>query len=122
MLFSYITIGKRLRNYRLKKHYSQAELADMVNVSAAAISSFETGTKCMSLETLISIVNVLGITTDVLLSDCLANHIIVSIQEFSSIFEDVSLYESRIIIDNAKTLKDILRNNRFALKNPVDSL
>ena len=122
MMVNYVSIGKKIRQFRLKKHLSQEELSDMVYVSAAAISTFETGFKCMSLVTLIKLANALNVTADMILCDCLTNHIMISMQEFSSIFENCSLYESRIIIDNAKHLKEILQAEKHLKTTPIDSL
>ena len=117
MIFNYLTIGQRVRDARRKKRLSQAELAQRVGVTTCYISYIESGYKCMSLETLIRVANALEVTADVFLADCLDKHLVASEAEFSLILEDCSLYESRVILDNARELKRILRENLFTKAN-----
>lgn len=117
MKFNYGTIGKRVKELRKKKKLSQEFLAELTELSATYISLIESGTKCMSLETLIRVANALNVTADTILADCLTNHIVVSHMEYARIFEDCSTYESRIIIDVAKAIKQSLRDNHFILSN-----
>lgn len=117
MLFSYETIGQRIKEIRKKKNLSQETLAEKTDLSTTYISLIENGVKCMSLETLVKVANALGVTADVLLSDCFENHILVSQTECTKLFEDCTVYESRIIIDTAKAIKQSLRLNRFLLPN-----
>lgn len=115
MVFDYLAIGQRIKTIRSSKHITQASLADMSKVSPPYLSYIETGLKCMSLETLINIANALEVTADVLLSDCFENHFGVSAKELENLLRDCSLYESRILLENAKVLKKVLRENRHLL-------
>lgn len=115
MVFDYLAIGQRIRTIRSGKHITQAALADMAKVSPPYLSYIENGLKCMSLETLINIANALEVTADVLLSDCFENHFDVSANELEELLGDCSLYESRILLENAKVLKKVLRDNRHLL-------
>lgn len=87
------------------------------DLSVTYISLIENGAKCMSLETLIKIANALNVTADTILSDCFTNHICVSQSEYNQLFADCNIYESRIIIDVAKGVKQSLRSNHFLLAN-----
>ncbi len=116
-MIDYMTIGRRVRDARRRKHICQAELAFRVGVTTSYISYIETGYKHMSLETLINIANALDVTADVFLADCLDRHLLASESEFSVILEDCSLYESRVIIDTARELKRVMRENRFTQIN-----
>ena len=51
-----IEIGKRIREFRVKKNMSQAALADKANVSLSQISDIERGKTSMRLTTFIGIV------------------------------------------------------------------
>lgn len=112
-MINYMTIGRRVRDARRKQRMCQAELAFRVGVTTSYISYIETGYKHMSLETLIHIANALEVTADVFLADCLDKHLLASEAEFSLILEDCSLYESRVIIDMARELKRVMRENKF---------
>lgn len=117
MLFSYETIGLRIKDIRKKANLSQESLAELTDLSTTYISLIENGVKCMSLETLVKIANALKVTADTILSDCFTNHIRVSQSECNQLLDDCSTYESRIIIDTAKALKQSLRSNHFILPN-----
>ena len=62
-----IEIGKRIREFRVKKNMSQAALADKANVSLSQISDIERGKTSMRLTTFIGIVEALQVSADVLL-------------------------------------------------------
>lgn len=62
-----IKIGKNIQSFRSKAGYTQAELAEIVNLSNTHISHLETGDGTMSLETLIDIAKALNTTPDYLL-------------------------------------------------------
>lgn len=62
-------IGKRIREKRLEKSWSQEDLAERVNLSAVYIGMIERGEKLPKLETFIKIVNVLEVSADELLVD-----------------------------------------------------
>ncbi|WP_169891053.1 helix-turn-helix domain-containing protein [Litchfieldia alkalitelluris] len=55
-------LGERIRRFRKKKKWSQADLAEKVGVSNTFMGNIERGEKPFSLETLEKIATVLGIT------------------------------------------------------------
>jgi Predicted transcriptional regulators len=61
-------IGQRVKESRIQKHMSQADLAGRVDVSVTYISYIETIKKQASLESLVRIADVLGVTVDQLLN------------------------------------------------------
>lgn len=60
-------IGKRIQYYRQANGYTQERLAELVAVSAPAISRIETGKLMLGVPTLLQIAEVLGITANTLL-------------------------------------------------------
>lgn len=54
-------IGSKIREYRKRKRYSQKDIAKLLNVSKAYISSFENGRRNPSIKTLERILNVLDV-------------------------------------------------------------
>lgn len=62
-------IGKRIREKRLSKSWSQEELAEKLNLSVTYVGMIERGEKFPRLETFIKIVNVLEASSDELLVD-----------------------------------------------------
>ena len=67
MKVNYGLIGKRIKEHRQRRNLTQEMLAELIEVSPGYISLVETGRKKASLETLLSISNVLNITLNELL-------------------------------------------------------
>ena len=61
-------IGYRIKEVREQNHISQAQLAEMTDLSVSYISHIENAKRKASLESVIRIVNALGITVDELLA------------------------------------------------------
>jgi len=113
MLFDYMSVGRKIKELRSKNRLSQAELAELVDVSTPYISNVENGRKFLKIETLVAICNSLGVTPDILLADALDNHKSPAEREFAEVLEDCTLYESRIIIGVATAVKKTLRDNGY---------
>ena len=64
----YIDLGRRIRKQRTQRGWTQEALAERVNVSTSFVGHVERGTRKASLETLVSIANVLDVSLDYLLS------------------------------------------------------
>lgn len=62
-----MTIGERIRYYRLKNGLKQHQLAELIGVSPQAISKWETDTGCPDISMLVPLARALGTTTDRLL-------------------------------------------------------
>lgn len=62
-------IGKRIREKRIEKSWSQEELAERLNLSSIYIGMIERGEKTPKLETFIRIVNCLDISPNEILMD-----------------------------------------------------
>ena len=62
-----IKIGKFIAECRKKKNLTQAQLAEMLNVTDRAISKWETGKNYPSIEVIITLSDLFGITIDELL-------------------------------------------------------
>ena len=63
------SIGKNIRKFRLMKNLRQEDLAEKAGLSTNYIGAVERGEKLPSLETFIIIVNALGVSADMVLSD-----------------------------------------------------
>lgn len=68
---NYIGLGKRIRTQRRKLHWTQEELAERVGISLSFIGHIERGTRKASLDTLVSISNILKVSPALLLRDSL---------------------------------------------------
>ena len=63
----YESIGKNIRKYRIEKKMRQEDLAEKTDLSTTYIGMVERGEKIPSLETFLSILNVLCISADLVL-------------------------------------------------------
>jgi len=115
MSLNYHIIGKRIRRIRRQQKLSQQVLAEMIGKSPSYLSMVENGQKTPSLEMLVDVANELKVTADVLLGECINNNDSVVGADFDSLFRDCSEYERRIIIDSARELKKLLRENRHLI-------
>ncbi len=65
----YITFGRRVRHFRQQLHLTQEQLAERVGVSASFLGHIERGSRVASLETVMQLCAVLGVTPNDLLAD-----------------------------------------------------
>lgn len=87
------TIGKNLRKFREIKKLRQEDLAEKTDLTTNYIGMIERGEKIPSLETFINILNSLGVSADMVLSD---------------------------VLDNGYTVKDSLLNEKLEKLVPED--
>lgn len=87
------TIGKNIRKFREIKKLRQEDLAEKTDLTTNYIGMIERGEKIPSLETFINILNSLGVSADMVLSD---------------------------ILDNGYTVKDSLLNEKLEKLVPED--
>lgn len=66
------SMGRRIKEEREKKGYTQEQLAELAELSVQHISVIERGIKAPKLKTFIHLANVLEINADYLLEDSLA--------------------------------------------------
>lgn len=109
MELNYHIIGTRIRAYRRNRNMSQQDLAELIGKSPTYISRLESGVRGTKTETLVAIANALRISTDALLADHLWHHGQLIAKEYAEILSDCSDLECRILTDNTRTLKRILR-------------
>ncbi len=113
MNIDYYIIGKQIRNCRKKKKLSQAELAEIINISPSFMSCIENGYRIMSIDTLVAIANALEVTVDILLAETQNLNLDGSAKELTELLKDCSDYERRVIIESAIALKASLRENWY---------
>ena len=110
MTIDFYTVGERVRENRKANGYTQIRLAEAVDLSTEYICEIETGRKKASLTALVRISKVLGITIDELLFGEY-NTEDSSIRAMAVVMKDCTEYERKVLCDNMKSLKLILRDN-----------
>ena len=70
--------GKRLRAMRMKRQFTQPQMADFINVALRTYQGYEGGTRRPSFETLILLADILDVSLDYLLErdDFMKSHAI----------------------------------------------
>jgi transcriptional regulator with XRE-family HTH domain len=116
MTLNYISVGKKIKAIRKKRGLSQMKLAERAELSPTYISYIENGIKSMSLEAFVRIANALNVTADELLSDSLENTIKVSNHEFTTLLNDCTHHEKRVLHDIVTAAKKSLREHTCYLR------
>ena len=104
----YAFLGTRLKTERKKKNITQEKLAELVGCSSAHISHIETGNTIPSLNTIISIINHLHISSDALLCDYV-DKTDVYLNEWSDLLQNCTDKEIKFIVGISK---EVLQNLR----------
>ena len=99
-----IALGKRIREERKKLNLTQVQLAEKLDVTTTYMGFVERGERCITLDKLTCLANILGVSVDYLLADSVAatssNNEKLMLQLLASATED----EQNLIIDMAKLI------------------
>lgn len=69
----YSKLGKRIREERKKLNLTQAQLAEAIDISDTYMGAIERGEQSLTLDTLVRLVERLGVTVDYMLSDSVSD-------------------------------------------------
>ncbi len=84
----YKKLGERIREERLKRNLTQAQLAEEVDISDTYMGAIERGERSLTLDTLVRLVNRLGVTVDYLLVDSVTNNDENVVNQFRQIIDN----------------------------------
>jgi transcriptional regulator with XRE-family HTH domain len=99
----YKGLGNRIREERLRLHLTQAQLAEAVDISDTYMGAIERGERSLTLDTLVRLVNRLGVTVDYLadsVSDSNAN----IMEQFKQIMDQQPLERRQMAINVLRTI------------------
>ena len=100
----YYKIGQRIRKYRKAVGLSQEQLAERVGISIPHMSHIETGNTKLSLPVLVTISEILEVTTDDILFDsCTSKNAIIN--ELQEVFHSCSVKQLSKIKETIKAMK-----------------
>lgn len=100
----YKRLGKRIREERLKLNLAQAQLAESIDISDTYMGAIERGERSLTLDTLVRLVNRLGVTVDYMLSDAVSGHDINLIEQFKQIIDGQSMERKQMAIGILRTV------------------
>ena len=107
----YVSMGKRIKEMRIKKNYTQEQLAEMTGLSSAHISNIETAHTKVSLPAIVEIANALNASLDELVCDSLHASAFVYTNSLYSMFEECNHIEIKIISETVDALRKSLKSN-----------
>ena len=108
----YEQIGARIRNARIERKMSQAELAAKANISLPHISSIELGKTKMLLSTFTRVIEALQVSADSILRANVPTVTSIYANEIAALFEDCTPSELESLKAIIKNLKTTMRNNQ----------
>ena len=113
-MLDYKIVGKRIKELRKERGYTQEVLAEIAGLSVDHISHIETGNTKMSLNVLVKIANAFRVSTDKLLYDSLYQSKEHLTDDIAAVFEDASSDEAYVILQAAKAIKQSMRVRRLS--------
>ena len=109
MAIDLVSVGSRIRFYRLQRQWTLDDLSEKTGISLQMLGRVERGERACSLQSLITIANALNLPADELLVDNLAtSNSTRDGDEFYSLL-DCTPEEAAILTKNMKSLKAILK-------------
>lgn len=106
------SLGKRIREERLKLNLTQERLAEDVDLSTAYIGQIERGERSLTLDNLIAVANRLGVTVDYLLSDSAVPTGDSQYKLWSQLMDGRTEEEKRLAINMVKLMVGYLDENK----------
>lgn len=110
MELDYVSIGRRIKKYRIDLGLKQSQLAVRSGVEPSNISHIERAATKVSLPTLVNIANALEVSLDEIVYDSLIKNEHISIKEINELLVDCEREELTALIQIVKTTKNIMRN------------
>ena len=109
----YKRLGKRIREERLRLNLTQAQLAEAVDISDTYMGAIERGERSLTLDTLVRLVNRLGITIDYLLSDSVMDSDASIIEQFKQIIDCQPLERKQMAINVLRAIFSYFGNGNI---------
>ena len=100
----YKGLGERIREERLRLHLTQAQLAEDVDISDTYMGAIERGERSLTLDTLVRLVNRLGVTVDYLLADSVSDNDDNIMEQFKQIIDQQPLERKQMAINVLRTI------------------
>ena len=100
----YKRFGIRIREERKRLSLTQAELAEAIDISDTYMGAIERGERSLTLDTLVKLVNRLGVTVDYMLSDSVSDNDSNIMEQFKQIMDGQPLERKQMAINVLRTL------------------
>lgn len=100
----YKKLGERIRAERLRLNLTQAQLAENAGISDTYMGAIERGERSLTLDTLVRLVNRLGVTVDYLLSDSVTNSDANIMEQFKQVIDCQPLKRKQMAINVLRSI------------------
>ena len=100
----YKRLGERIREERLRLHLTQAQLAEAVDISDTYMGAIERGERSLARDTLVRLVNRLGVTVDYLLVDSVTDSDANIMEQFKQIVDQQPLERKQMALNVLRTI------------------
>lgn len=100
----YKRLGKRIREERQRLNLTQAQLAEDIDISDTYMGAIERGERSLTLDTLVKLVNRLGVSVDYMLSDSVRDRNANIINQFLQITDCQPLERKQMAINVLRTI------------------
>ena len=100
----YKRLGKRIREERQRLNLTQAHLAEDIDISDTYMGAIERGERSLTLDTLVKLVNRLGVSVDYMLSDSVRDSNANIINQFLQITDCQPLERKQMAINVLRTI------------------
>ena len=107
----YKRLGARIREERRRLHLTQAQLAESIDISDTYMGAIERGERCLTLDTLVRLVNRLGVTIDYLLADAVPETDSNILDQFKQIVDGQPLERKQMALDVLRTIFSYFEKN-----------
>lgn len=100
----YKRLGRRIREERRRLNLTQAELAEAIDISDTYMGAIERGERSLTLDTLVRLVNRLGVTVDYMLADSVSDNDTNIMEQFRQIMDRQPLSRKQMAISVLRTI------------------
>lgn len=100
----YKRLGERIREERQRLNLTQAELAEAIDISDTYMGAIERGERSLTLDTLVRLVNRLGVTVDYMLADSVSDNDSNIMEQFKQITDCQPLERKQMAINVLRTI------------------
>ncbi len=104
-------MGKRIREERQHLSLTQAQLAEDIDISDTYMGAIERGERSLTLDTLVRLVNRLGVTVDYMLSDSVSDNDSNIMNQFKQIIDRQPLERKQMAINVLRTIFSYFEND-----------
>lgn len=110
---NYKRLGERIREERKRLNLTQAQLAEAIDISDTYMGAIERGERSLTLDTLVRLVNRLGVTVDYLLSDSVTDTDSNIMEQFKQIIDRQPLERKQMAVNVLRTIFSYFENENM---------